>query len=249
MVTANNNTMGRKNTLNENSFHIITSTPSPSPLYTDFKNFPHSVDICPNCQNIVYKLYDDHRSENFCKVCGIIDPELILGIDIKEENIRVNDEDLAKTFNTFKRIKTKTGYERQAHKIRRIEWLTDRYDRTTTGNSTLWRKIALYNEHIKIVSAELNMNKKQEDHAERLIHQIGNLRNLCKKCKYETVVSALCVYAMEQDKRDIRLSGKNRNRFLLDNGLTYQKYSLILRNMARFFEERDIFPHKNKEVF
>ncbi|MDP3424512.1 MAG: hypothetical protein Q8S32_12210 [Burkholderiaceae bacterium] len=93
------------------------------------------------------------------------------------------------------------------------------------------------------------MNKKQEDHAERLIHQIGNLRNLCKKCKYETVVSALCVYAMEQDKRDIRLSGKNQNRFLLDNGLTYQKYSLILRNMARFFEERDIFPHKNKEVF
>jgi hypothetical protein len=39
MVTANNNTMGRKNILNENSFHTIPPGPlssSPSPINTDF---------------------------------------------------------------------------------------------------------------------------------------------------------------------------------------------------------------------
>lgn len=231
--------MGRNKTNINNSFHNIPSTPSsPTPLKTDFKNYPHSVDICPECGNIIYKLYDSHRAERFCKVCGIIDADLILAIDIKEENIRVSDEDLSKTFNTFKRIKTKKGYERQAHKIRRIEWLKERYDRTTQGNKDLWRKQAHYFNYIGVMNTHFNMTKKQQKDAQRLIHDIGNLRNLCKRCKYEIVVSAICVYVMKKDKRDIRLRGKNRNKFLIDNGLTQEKYGLILGNMVRFFEER-----------
>lgn len=219
------------------SFNDITKSPSP-PNYSDFKNFPHSTDICYNCGNIVYRLTDSHRGESFCRECGIIKPELNFDISLTEENIRVQDEDLAKIFNTFTRIKTPKGYERQSNKFRRIEWLKERYDRTTEGNKDLWRKQAHYFNYIGVMNTHFKMTKKQQKDAKRLIHDIGNLRNLCKRCKYEIVVSAICVYVMKKDKRDIRLRGKNQNKFLIDTGLTQEKYSLILANMVQFFEER-----------
>lgn len=158
-------------------------------------------------------------------------------------NIRVNEEELAIAVNTFHRVKTiqkngKMEYERQPSKFRRIPWLTERYDRTNEGNKDLWRKQNLYKNYIGVINTHFMMTPYQKKISWELILKIGNLKNLCKNCRYEQIVAAICVYNMKKDNRDIRI---DKNKFLKEIKLSRNRYAVIMENMAIFFEERNIF--------
>lgn len=213
-------------------------------LSTDFKNYPRNINICGNCHGIVRERTDYKHGIVFCENCGHVKNTIPLeNQEISPENIHVDEEEIAIMVNTFQRVKTRTTdgqikYNRAPSKFRRITWLKERYDRSTEGNMGLWRLQTQYENYIGVVNTHFMMTEFQKKESLNLILQVGNLKNLCKNCRYEQIVAAICVYTMKKDKRDIRIQ---RNKFLKEIQLSRNKYAVIIENLAQFFQERHFF--------
>ena len=103
---------------------------------------------------------------------------------------------------------------------------------TTREERRLYERL----EYINHVSNELNLTKIHKLRIRHIVTNIEKLSNLCKKCKWETIITAIAFYVKCYYQQNCNIHHINRYSICKENKLTLSKYAVILTRLAGEFQ-------------
>ena len=73
-----------------------------------------------------------------------------------------------------------------------------------------------------------------------IIKDISNFKILCKKCRNETIISAICFYVMKSNKSYIKMKDFS---VFKEDGLDYYIYSTIVTKISNHYQSKTLLKY------
>lgn len=193
------------------------------------KDVPHGVVICEGCGFILGEVLVDYPPESNKPIYSFKECEDMSEVTINSvPNCSVSDRELLAECNTTSYPEGKDKPQKNKQ-FKGIAKLLKQYDKqVTNADEKRAYRLNKYTEYVGVVNTNFMMSKYQKSRAKHIIYKVGNFKKVCKNCKYEVMVTAICIYIMRRDGRKIKIP---TNRFCRSIGLTQNKYTLIIENL------------------
>lgn len=89
--------------------------------------------------------------------------------------------------------------------------------------------------YTEYVIEELNI-KPYTQRVKHIIINIDNLKDLCRRCKWETIITAIAFYIKTYYNSNCKINHIDRYKICKDNNLTLTKYSTIITRLSVQFQ-------------
>lgn len=129
-------------------------------------------------------------------------------------------------------IKTR---ERQRNHLSKIPGLIEKYEKKMNLTMDEWRRLYLYEDYVDIINTEFMMTPHQKQRIKYIIKELKDLKQLCRNCSYQQIISSIAIYVMRRDKRRFDI---DINPFFKTINLTDRKHTGIMENLNEFREKK-----------
>lgn len=91
-------------------------------------------------------------------------------------------------------------------------------------------------EYINYVCRKLKLTQVHKDRIRHIVINIEKLGDLCKKCKWETIITGIAFYVKCYYHQNCKINHIDRYTICKENDLTLTKYTTIITRLAWLFQ-------------